>query len=129
MGIRDPFDNVISRFRYSHTVHKRRKEEFPYSMTATGFGDYCRELDATFLEDVRTFLSADAFEKAQKVPCYSIFHQYTLWHNNAFSVSRTYHLPTMIIYYEDYDKRLGKIANELLDFLDQERVGENRKFE
>ena len=62
------------------------------------------------------------------VPCHQEFFRYVQWHNLAFTVSRDMGLPTLIIYYHDYNEDLETATKRLLAFLDLPRVSEGIEF-
>jgi hypothetical protein len=71
--IRDPFDNVVSRFHLERKLPGRKAAEFPKSRE--GFRSYCSQIDGihTANENRVTFLDEGILSLIRKVPCHADF--------------------------------------------------------
>jgi Sulfotransferase domain len=116
--IRDPFDNVVSRF------HLQRRRQIPgreakFEKTREGFRSYCKSIDNAHKanESSVVFLSDNLLEIMGAVPCHEDFFRYVEWHNLAFVTARDLELDTYVLHYDSYRTRYNETVNELLDFL------------
>jgi hypothetical protein len=71
--IRDPFDNIVSRYHLERKLPGRKAAEFPKSRE--GFRSYCSQIDDihTANENRVTFLDEDILSLIRKVPCHADF--------------------------------------------------------
>jgi len=121
--IRNPFDNVVSRFHLKRNQMIGRAEYDwldSYPDNKTGFRGFCtylnkkfesQERDTSFGKGVR-----EIFTRYQTIPCLSDFVRYFLWHNHALKATKTLGGKSMILYYEDYGIN-QKTAYDLVNFL------------
>lgn len=142
--IRNPFDNVVSRFHHYYKLQHRIKENrggkgeqnfitsVPYS--GEGFLQWCRHTDEEFLEHHRRNFDAETFELLSKVPCHAEFLKYVHWHNMAFvivsdpAINHGRELPTMVLKYEDYAYDFSATFGKLLAFLKLPHRGTIKEF-
>jgi hypothetical protein len=126
--IRDPFDNVVSRFRYER-FNNRTATEYPAN--ATGFRQYCFKLNHAFRAEHRRgrYIDQDIVQELEGVPCYADFLRYVEWHNMAFIIARDLELDTHVLHYEDYSSRFNETTAALLEFLHLSERGEAPYFE
>jgi Sulfotransferase domain len=115
--IRDPFDNVVSRFHLEREIPGHVAEQF--SEDREGFRSYCNEIDSKHKESEKRviFLSESLLKILNRVPCHEDFIRYIEWHNLAFVTTRDMQLQTFILHYDWYATRYTETAKELLDFL------------
>ena len=125
--IRDPFDNVVSRFQYHLKKLQANNESETlarYPSTRDGFRKFCHDLGRkwTAKEEEESLIYSDLFEWIKDVPCHSDFFRYIQWHNLAFATSAELGIPSMKLHYESYSSDFNKTKDELLQFLYQDEV-------
>lgn len=115
--IRDPFDNIVSRYHLERQLPGREAAKYP--KTREGFRSYCAAIDNLHrANEKRTlFLDDDLLEIMQVVPCHADFFRYIEWHNLAFVTTRDLELDTYVLQYDWYTTRFNETATELLEFL------------
>jgi hypothetical protein len=133
--VRNPFDNVVARFHNSFKTHKEG-EPFKkdsnnsevYKKSLNGFHSYCSWHNAEYSSKrTEKFLVDPKHEAlANKVPCVAEFFKYITWHNLAFETIKKMGVPSMILYYEDYNYE-DTLPN-LLSFLEAEEISEAPAF-
>jgi hypothetical protein len=126
--IRDPFDNIVSRFHLEQKLPNKTAKDYP--KTREGFRDYCSSIDRIHeMSEKRTmFLDDDLMEIMRKVPCYADFIRYIEWHNLAFVTTQDLELDTYVLHYDWYTTRFNTTTRELLDFLNLEMKAEPTPF-
>ena len=65
---------------------------------------------------------------SSKVMCHIEFYNYVQWHNNAFRIIKALKLPSMTVHYEDYHSNFDLTLNNVLNFLDREKIAEGNEF-
>jgi hypothetical protein len=124
--IRDPFDNVVSRFHlhYKHLVKKNRTDQVAaYPRTREGFRRFCNDEGKHYNnEEKHSKFYADVFETVKDVPCHADFYRYIQWHNLAFTTTWDLNIPSMIVHYENYTDNFNKTKDALLEFLGQDGI-------
>lgn len=115
--IRDPFDNVVSRYHLERQL--RDRDAANYAKTRDGFRSYCAAIDSLHKANEKRimFLDDDLLEIMQQVPCHADFFRYIEWHNLAFVTTRDLELETYVLQYDWFSTRFNETAVELLDFL------------
>jgi hypothetical protein len=125
--IRNPFDNVVSRYHNELVVAKwtrdyeQSQKDFPND--SKGFHKWCDLLGNGFAEEDKEYFRQDVLN----VTCYTEFYKWVQWHNLAVEVLHQMmpvQIPLLTIYYEDYAKNLTATSQKILDFLELEFVGE-----
>eukprot|EP00957_Ditylum_brightwellii_P076223 5794491-Ditylum_brightwellii.AAC.1 len=119
--IRNPFDNVVSRFRNRYN-HMNEGEKLLYPMNPSGFRKFCHDyVDHHDLKEQEfdSPINKIIWSSIESVPCHTDFLRYIIWHNHAFEVARDAGLPTMEIQYEQYGHHWNKTVTDLLEFLEQ----------
>jgi hypothetical protein len=115
--IRDPYDNIVSRFNHEIKSGHTKSQEFG----AEAFRAHCQQEFKTSVSKRRTlemFLSEYQYSKFQDIPCLDEFVKYALWHNHAFETSATLGLDTMLVHYSSwYATTFQATKNKLLAFL------------
>jgi hypothetical protein len=126
--VRNPFDNVVARF---HSSFKSYEEGFTgiYEKTYEGFHQYCAWHNKEF-SSKRTsdFVLPEHEELALKVPCLGEFFKYIAWHNLANMTIEKMGVPSMTIYYEDYNENFHETFSGLISFLETKQVSEPLPF-
>ena len=124
--IRDPFDNVVSRFHYSRMHFGMRNQTDKLAMyprSREGFRAFCKDLGSRFHEKERdSKFYTDVFDEIKDIPCHADFFRWIQWHNLAFTTTWDLNIPTMILHYENYTSNFD-------EFLDQDGVNEPPLFE
>ena len=134
--VRDPLDNIVSRFHLSYKKFTDEQKAM-FSNDAAGFQAFCTTMDSQQLNSDRVGLqelfirhninASDFFQ----VPCWSDFYRYASWHNNAINVKANMHLPSITIYYEDFEGEGWNVTvTRMLTFLKQNpsAKGKRHKF-
>ena len=130
--IRDPFDNIVSRFHLAHNKFAKRNEAAnlaKYQKTRDGFRAFCNDFVDRFrnAEKESTYYS-DVFEVVKDIPCHADFFRFVQWHNLAFTTTWDLGIPTMIVHYENYTSNFNQTKDMLLEFLDQDNNNEPPEF-
>lgn len=123
--IRDPFDNIVSRFHLIQKVNKKQgKKNFEnhFPNDALGFRKWCNYMDGQYLASEAKFLDNVTLDLLRNIPCHSDFYRYIQWHNLAFQVTDVMNIPAMIVHYEDYEHNFHETKDRILSFLDLKDV-------
>jgi hypothetical protein len=125
--VRDPFDNVVSRFNLER--HSGKSAAGIYPSTRQGFRDFCFKLNEEYANDFKSHLyDAKHVAIMNDVPCYADFFRYIEWHNLAFVTSNDLNLITYVLHYDWFATRFNETLTELLDFLQLEYKAEPHPF-
>lgn len=131
--IRDPFDNIVSRFHltYKHFVRNNQTDMIAaYPRSREGFRAYCKDLGDRFYEEEKsTKAYSGLFDDVKDIPCHADLFMYIQWHNLAFITTWDLSIPTLIIHYENYTHSFNQTKDMLLEFLGLEGVHEPPLFE
>lgn len=122
--VRNPFDNIVSRFR----LHKKQllRERSPdrlegkNSFNVTEFHEYCRGQDAMFDREERwTWKRSQLMKNAKKIPCHADWFRWITWHNHAFEMGAAHRetIETLVLHYDDYRMDYDGTVRNLLNFL------------
>ena len=117
--IRDPFDNIVSRFHHAHKMHRNDeqfKNDFPKN--SQGFQAWCADLDKKYSRLEEKAWGNEVFKASKNVPCRAEFFRYIQWHNLASVTLQQMEIPTLLMTYEDYAIDLDGTLSTLLDFLE-----------
>jgi hypothetical protein len=125
--IRDPFDNVVSRF---HLERRGNRSEGSFNNTREGFREYCLGLNARFFQEESKSILFDNewLHRTATVPCRADFFRWIEWHNQAFHLTTDLGVDTVVLEYESYTSNFNSTCNTLLDFLKLERHEEAEPF-
>lgn len=138
--IRNPMHNIIARYHLEHR-HKGYKNDTDWQENhandAEGLHKWCDAFSETYLEEDLEFFGAK--ENIPKAPCHGEFYKWTQWHNLAHESLKLMRegsngagprreVPSLTIYYEDYNTKFKKTAKSILDFLELEQVAPFREF-
>lgn len=124
--IRNPFDNVVSRFHLQnkHMIRDNQtvavQVRVGYEQSKEGFRSFCADLTTYYEKETKgsRFVDQSVLQMVTSVPCYLDFFRYIQWHNLAFTTTdELLNIPTHLLYYEDYERRFDETVSELLDFL------------
>lgn len=124
--MRNPFDNVVSRFHLIQKVNKKLgdiKFEKTFPNNLKGFRKWCNYMDKQYLDSEAKMLDAPIFEMFQSIPCHSDFYRYVQWHNLAFQVTEVMDIPSIVVYYEDYEHDFDSVKDRILSFIDLKDEG------
>lgn len=122
--IRDPFDNVVSRF---HLYNKHHATAYP--RTREGFRKFCSDEGKRYYsEEQQSKFYHAVFDTVKDVPCHADFYRYIQWHNLAFITTWNLGIPSLIIHYENYTDNFKKTQDTLLDFLGQDALHDAPEF-
>jgi hypothetical protein len=115
--IRDPLDNIVSRFRYERM---QGKSALHYNSTRTDFRAYCHTMHHEFVQSIKQgrYVDPTVRRVLESVPCWPELLKWTEWHNYAFVLAADLQLPTLVLHYEDYNTQLEKVTSQLLSFLE-----------
>jgi hypothetical protein len=126
--VRDPFDNIVSRFHLEQNVHKKKNDEewlTKYPSTPQGFQDWCKAMDDKVQEEEKEsrFLDDALLKLFEGVPCHSEFYRYTQWHSLALAATNKMKIPALILHYERFEDDFDNMYEELFSFLELPRDG------
>jgi Sulfotransferase domain len=126
--IRDPFDNIVSRYHLERQFPGRTAKNFDKSRE--GFRAYCASVENLhdLSEKKFSFLDADILQLMSAVPCHEDFLRYVEWHNLAFMTAADLELETYVMHYEWFTTRYNATTMELLDFLELQQRAEPTPF-
>lgn len=141
--IRNPFDNLVSRFHHEQKEHAKRVKTSDkyvkwmnrYPNNANGFRKWCADDDSNFLsEEVNVDWEEYGYYSNipgifESVQCHGEFFRYAQWHRRAMEAVRELDIPVHYVYYEDYKHDLKGQTVELLKFLDLPFVRDLPKFD
>jgi len=115
--VRDPLDNVVSRFHHARKEDKNLAKRYPDH--AKGFHRFCKEQLHVYRKQEEEYFNKTLLSLFQGIPCYADFYRYAMWHNYAESLVHSYNVSSLLIHYEDYDCTRGgnETMNQLLEFL------------
>ncbi|KAI2496953.1 sulfotransferase domain-containing protein [Fragilaria crotonensis] len=113
--IRNPLDNVVSRFHLS----RRHSSDKGFDNNATGFQEWCAKMDTAYEmhESHTPWLDPPLLLLWKDVPCHAEFFKYIQWHNLAWTTAQNMNIPMHLLRYEDYDLDWKGTVDALLSFL------------
>lgn len=132
--IRNPFDNVVSRFhlerKIGHLPDGKTLIGERYPNTSEGFREFCQWLNDEYsmLEAKSTWLSPELDVLTADIPCRADFFRYIEWHNQAGITIRDLGLKSYTLRYDWYATRFRETLGELLAFLELPDRGEAPEF-
>jgi hypothetical protein len=135
--VRDPLDNIVSRFHLSYKKFTA-EQKATYNNDAVGFQAFCAKMDTlqykSDKEEIQELFLRHNVNGTDlvNIPCWSDFYRFVSWHNNALQVKANMHLPSITVYYEDYegDQGWNTTVSRMLTFLKQNtsKTGKMHKF-
>jgi hypothetical protein len=125
--VRDPFDNIVSRFHLKRNQRQKQGNATwlnSYPNTVAGFRDFCAFINTRLHmeEEMVAVLGKESKENVlvkyrMKIPCYSDFVRYVLWHNHAIETIAELKIESMVLHYEDYCNNHRETAEKLIQFV------------
>ncbi|KAL7535362.1 hypothetical protein ACHAXR_006443 [Thalassiosira sp. AJA248-18] len=122
--VRDPFDNVVSRFHLKRNAMMHQENEAwleAYPNTKKGFRDFCDHVNAKNGKREKQYpvngTHGNVFLKYRDIPCYSDFIRYILWHNHAIQTIHKLQIESISLNYESYGISQNRTVDKLLNFL------------
>lgn len=120
--IRNPFDNIVSNF---HLERKKKVQDSStnwldrYPNDVNGFRKWCSDKDMEYPEKEQQLLPKDVVEifQQQNIPCHAHFYKYAKWHDYTIEVRKKLKLPSIIVFYEDYEQNFSETATKIFEFL------------
>ncbi|KAL3780860.1 hypothetical protein HJC23_001593 [Cyclotella cryptica] len=129
---RNPMDNVVARFHLERKIRARRNKQWlrDYPNNKEGFQRWCAHMNENASQTLPSshWIDSSLSEVMTGVPCLSEFYRYVQWHNLAFTATSDLQVPSYVFHYEDYSNRFEEVTDELLNFLDLDRVGDAPQF-
>jgi len=130
--IRNTSDNIVSNFHLERNEKKKQQRHdwlSRYPNTMLGFKKYCQDLDSKhgIEESNIRFLPSSIVQLFPNIPCHAAFFVYIQWHNLAIQVQQQLHIPTLIVYYEDYQQDWNHTIQRIFDFLHFNPWGEEEE--
>ena len=122
--LRNPFDNIISRFH----LHVNENPAENYTKSVNGFRAYCQWINSLNKKETREFFGDKYDEYISRIPCAADFFRYSQWHNNAFEATQIWNKSSLVMYYEDYSTKYNETVSRLLEYLEQEWVSHTEPF-
>lgn len=131
--IRNPFDNLISRFHHEQKENpKRGKERWVtrYSNDVLGFKRWCSDEDAIsertnderIANWTRYGYPTNIATYFLGVSCHAEFFRYIHWHLMSIRVVEILDIPVLYVHYEDYKLyNVSNVTDRMLDFLNLDR--------
>lgn len=135
--IRNPFHNIVARFHLErrHLVEKNAAFDKKIPNNATGFHIWCDYLDTKYGSDEEDVLPTKIVRKMRNVPCRAEWYKYIQWHNLLLEIlpqlgdaRRDTSDKVMVVHYENYEHKLNKTVDRIMEFLDQTVVRPLRPF-
>ena len=136
--IRNPFDNLVSRFHHELKEHAKKKDArwmSRYENSISGFRTWCADQDATFYKDEHKEdweewgYDDDIMRYFEGVPCHADFFRYAQWHSLANRVVQKMDIPVLYIYYDEYLTDLEGSTKDILEFLNLPHIGDLPTFD
>ena len=127
--IRNPFDNVVSRFHLERKLFSDRGNN-KFTSDRTGFLAFCLRLSDNYGAEERDarWLDPHVYDMIKDVPCFSDFVRYVQWHNLAFVATQDKAIPTLVLHYEKFESNFDETVDGLIEFLESPRRGKNIEF-
>ena len=127
--IRNPLDNVVSRFHLERKLFSDRGDA-RFSSDRKGFLSFCQLLkDQYGADEINSrWLDPQIYEMIGHVPCFADFIRYVQWHNLAFVVTQDMAIPTFVLHYEKFESNFDETVDELIEFLEVPRKGGTIEF-
>jgi hypothetical protein len=123
--IRDPFDNIVSRFHLTHKINKKTGDKSfakSFPNTDKGFKKWCNFMDKKYVKQESIAFDPLILKLFKHVPCHADFYRYVMWHNLAFEVVESMGIPSTVLHYEDYEEDFNSTKAEIFSFLETEEA-------
>lgn len=131
---RNPFHNIVSRFHLErkHWVDTRKTYQVErYTNDPKGFQKWCKDLNKEYgptPTSKKLIFEKDIVDLMQEVPCHGEMYKYVQWHNMAHEVTHQQMKSTLVLHYENYEKKWNATTTRILDFLHLEMEGDKKQF-
>jgi hypothetical protein len=129
---RNPMDNVVARFHLDRKIQARKNEQWllDYPNNKEGFKRWCASMNEKVSHTLPSnhWIDSSLTQVMTGVPCLAEFYRYVQWHNLAFTATSDLQVRSFVFHYEDYSNRFEEVTEELLDFLELDRLGEAPEF-
>eukprot|EP00584_Thalassiosira_punctigera_P011157 CAMPEP_0172529608 /NCGR_PEP_ID=MMETSP1067-20121228/3649_1 /TAXON_ID=265564 ORGANISM="Thalassiosira punctigera, Strain Tpunct2005C2" /NCGR_SAMPLE_ID=MMETSP1067 /ASSEMBLY_ACC=CAM_ASM_000444 /LENGTH=534 /DNA_ID=CAMNT_0013313697 /DNA_START=45 /DNA_END=1649 /DNA_ORIENTATION=+ len=128
--IRDPFDNLVSRFHHEQKEHRKKNQTKwmqRYPNDVSGFKWWCADEDELYSAEENAVdwaargYPSDFTRHYVGVSCHGELLRYVQWHVMAIRAVHALDVPVLRVYYEDYSNDLEGAAGRMLDFLGLDR--------
>jgi len=129
--IRNPFDNIVSRYHLSRKSWQQRLkgkelEEWVelHPNNATGFLRWCDEMDTEYGSPFAQAIKNGYHDQeivTSELPCQGEWFRYIQWHMLALDTIEMSELPSLTIFYEHYSSNWNATVESVLDFLEVHR--------
>ena len=129
--IRNPFHNFVARFHLeSKNYEKKGEKEWTkkHPSAPEGFRQWCADLDNGYKDDEYQTFEYDMLKQVRLSPCHGEVFKYIQWHNMAFALTEKYSIPSMVLWYEDFDDKYEETFDALFSFMEFPRVQPTREF-
>ena len=117
--IKDPLDNIVSRFYYENKLIDYKDEV----LTPEGFQEYCIDTDKHFTAEEKRTFSPKILELIENVPCHGDFYRYVQWHNLAFETANVLRIEPFVVHLEDFKNQSEETISSVLKYLELPKVG------
>ena len=129
---RNPMDNVVARFHLDRKIQAKNNEQWLlyYPNNKEGFKRWCADMNEQASHSLLSnhWIDSSLTQVMTGVPCLAEFYRYVQWHNLAFTATSDLQVRSFVFHYEDYSNRFEEVTEELLDFLELDRLGEAPEF-
>jgi len=122
--VRDPFDNVVSRFRFNRKIKSLSTKDENKNVTTSEeelrdkFRSACLDRESDFFLKgqgiIRSFMP-EFQQKVKKIPCFIEFFKYANWHNSVFAMTKDMSLETLVFHYDAFNENMGESLTTFLD--------------
>jgi len=124
--VRNPFNNLVSNFhleRHSKIRKQDTKWLNNYPNDRTGFRRWCHDKEERYKYEERSEMYYHKFSLSMHelfgiVPCHSSFYTYAAWHNHTNTILTTLGIPSIILWYEEYETKFDESVKKLSEFLE-----------
>jgi hypothetical protein len=118
--VRNPFDNMVSRWHLFNKDHDDSYENFE---------DFCEYWDGrNERKRAEDYIPQDLWSLMKGLPCQADWYRWVQWHNLAFQLAERYNFPVLYINYEDYGTNQDGVLQDLLNFLELPKKNEPTPF-
>lgn len=131
--VRNPFNNIVSNFHLErHEKSKKNRHEWlaKYPNDANGFRRWCKVIDSKYAneEEASRLIPTTITEIFKHIPCHKAFYAFAQWHNLAIRVIDHLRLPSILVYYEDYETNFDGTTERIFQFLELSPVTDIPQF-
>lgn len=141
--IRDPFDNIVSRYHLARQQNHHQEQQTNSTAVAAAaaaqhtdldrdrFRRYCALVERQHEVNERrmAFLEDGILDLMRGVPCHEDLLRWIEWHNLAFITASDLELDEYVLYYESFGQHLEETKRSLLHFLELKQAARPPRFE